>query len=116
MAITVRDTKDTVFIINDDKGNPLYRIRPYSQNYLCYQVDEWATVKTRGTKETRTEWKALECYPWNLAHACDIIKGWLIMRGGVTTSDLTELKKVITRSTNLVMKAVEEGFENGRSS
>lgn len=103
-----KDTGDLTFIVKDEKGEPVYRIRPYASTYLHYVIDEWREVTNRRTKETRLDWVQLECYPSTLEYACTKLRDWLLMRKDVQTSDLTEIKKAITRSTNQIMKAIKE--------
>lgn len=109
--VTADVTKDLIFIIKDEDGNPLYRVRPYSSTYLCYVIDEWREVKSRKGEGSRLDWVQMECYPSTLDHACTILRKKLLMKSNVETSDLTEIKKAITRSTNRIIKAIEEGLK-----
>lgn len=108
--IKVKDTGDTIFIIKDEHGNERYRIRPYS-NHLCYVIDEWGTTKNRKTGEETWGWKEMECYPWDLYHAADLVKNRLIMNSNLTTDDIKELKKVITVASKNVAESIEESWK-----
>lgn len=109
--VTPKQTKGLTFTIKDDNGNPVFRIRPYSSAYLCYVVDEWRSVTSRRSGETRVDWVQLECYPVTLEDACNSLLEKLNKRSDVNTSDLVEIKKTITRSANKIIKAIKEAME-----
>lgn len=110
-SVLPMDTGDLEWVIRDENDTALYKIAPYS-NHLCYNLYQWSAITDRKTGETRWDWKDTGVYPSTLEHACDIIRNRLVMNSGVKTSDLTELKKAITRSTNLIVGAVRKGFDN----
>lgn len=113
MSVQAKDTGDLEWTICDADGNNLYKIVPYS-NHLCYNIYEWGATTRRDTGEEVMEWKDTGKYPSTLDHACDVIRNQLIMNCGLRTKEFTELKKAITRSTNQILAAVEEGFANGK--
>lgn len=108
-----KDTGDLVFIVKDEKGEPIYRIRPYPSAYLQYVIDEWREITNRRTKETRLDWVQLESYHGSLEDACTRVRDFVLSRNDVQTSNLSEIKKAITRSTNQIIKAVKEGVKDG---
>lgn len=113
---TPRQSKDLVFTVKNDEGKPVYRIRPYPSTYLHYVIDEYRNVTNRKTGETRVDWVELQCYPSTLEHACTIVRNKLLMKGNANTSELSEVKGAITKSTNQIIKAIAAAVEevNGR--
>lgn len=109
--VTPSKTKGLTFVIKDEEGNPVYRIRPYSSAYLCYVIDEWREVTNRRNGSTRLDWVQLEWYPVTLEDACNALLEKLNKRSDVDTSSLTEIKKTITRSANKIIKAIQEGMK-----
>lgn len=112
-SVMAEDTGDLEWTILDNNDDPIFKIVPYS-NHLCYEIYKWDTTVRRDSGEEVMEWKSTGMYPSTLDHACNVIRDYLVMDCGVKTSDLTELKKAITRSTNQILAAVKEGFANGK--
>lgn len=97
------------YTIKDEKGKNLYRIYPY-ENGLCWCIDEYTLIKPRDkSKEPYWRWKFTETYPRTFELAVMKVQEWMIVKKKLDTSDLTELKKALTRNTNLIIKAIEGG-------
>ena len=106
---TAKKTGKLVFIVLDEDGENLWKIESYS-NGLCYNLFEWCEIKTKGTGEVRMDWKDTGYYPSTLDHACVVIRDRMLNGSNVHSSDFADLKRAITRSTNLIVSAVERAF------
>jgi len=109
---TAAQTGELIWVVRNDDGVPLYKIEPYN-NHLCYNLFEWGPTKKRDTGEEVWGWKDMGKYPTSLEHACTMLRDMLIMETGLETSEFSELKKTVTRSTTRIVKAVKGGFANG---
>lgn len=109
-AVTPAKTGKTEFVVLDEDGNNLWKIKSYS-NGLCYNLFEWGEIKTKGTGETRWDWKDTGYYPSTLDHACVVIRDRMLNGSGIRTGEFADLKRAITRSTNLIIAAVERAFD-----
>lgn len=108
MARPSKDDATFEFIIMSEDGEtPAFKIVQTPQ-LLDFEVLEYRKIVSKTTKEERMDYVSIPCYYHNLESALIWVRDRLVKKSKLSTSDVTELKKTITRCNNQIIKAVDE--------